>query len=272
MIPHYAVHALRTGSILLDKSSVVHGVPLGTRVTIPVFCAAIEGNGVRILVDTGIADVAKWTSDQSVHTQTPNQTLDAALAEIGWRARDVDIVVNSHLHYDHAGNNLTLPQAQFFVSRVEWDAAGDPANAQRPLYDFEWTGPDVSLFNYTLIAVDHYDVLPGIRIIQTPGHSVGHQSVLVNTNEGALCVTGDAACMLENFETPTPPGTFASSRDALQSIQKICELSDRVLMNHDPEVSDFQTSGFPVPPQPAFVPSELTPNSRRRLDGCGAAR
>jgi N-acyl homoserine lactone hydrolase len=249
VIPKYTVHALRTGSIRLDKTSVVHGVPHGTTVTVPIFCAAVEGNGAKILVDTGIADVAKWSTDESLHSQTPDQTLEAALSEIGWRPKDVDLVVNSHLHYDHGGNNLSLPRAQFFVSDVEWDAAADPTNVQRAIYDYEWTGPEVSYLNYTLIATDHYDLLAGIRVIQTPGHSAGHQSVLVNTDEGVLCVTGDAACMIESLEAPTPPGTFVSSQDALQSIQKICELSDRVLMNHDPEVADFQTSGFPVPPE-----------------------
>jgi N-acyl homoserine lactone hydrolase len=272
LIPTYTVHALRTGSIRLDKTKVVHGVPHGTTVTVPVFCAAVEGNGAKVLIDTGIADVAKWSTDESLHMQTSDQTLQATLAEIGWRPKDVELVVNSHLHYDHGGNNVSLPHAQFFVSRREWDAAADPENPQRAIYDYEWTGPEVNYFNYTLIATDHYDVLPGVRVIETPGHSVGHQSVLVNTEEGVLCVTGDAACMIENFETPTPPGAYVSSQAALQSIRKICELSDRVLMNHDPEVSDFQTAGFPVPPAwplrtapGEFIRNELEPPCAFRI-------
>ncbi len=170
------------------------------------------------------------------------------LADLGWATKDIDIVINSHLHYDHAENNLAFPQAQFFVSGVEWNFAADPSSAQAPLYDLEWTGPNLNYMNYTLIGVDHYDVMPGLRIIQTPGHTPGHQSVLVNTVEGTLCVTGDAACMLENLSIPAPPGTHISSRVSLDSIEKICRLSDRILMNHDPELTEFQDSNFPVTP------------------------
>ncbi len=246
MIPEYTVHALRLGSIRAEKSAAVQGAGPGI-IDIPIWVAAIEGNGRRMLVDTGIKDAEKW-SRYDPHFQEPDETLDARLAELGWTANDIDMVINSHLHYDHAENNLAMPDAQFFVSRAEWEFAGDPSSAQAKLYDFEWTGPDLTFMNYTLIGVDHYDVLPGVRVIQTPGHTPGHQSVLVNTAEGVLCVTGDAACLMENLTIPTPPGVNVSSATALGSIEKICRLSDRILMNHDPEIKQFQSSGFPVAP------------------------
>ena len=74
--------------------------------------------------------------------------------------------------------------------------------------------------NYRLVQRDHYDVMPGLRIIQTPGHTPGHQSVLVNTDEGLLCVTGDAACMMENLTIPTPPGTHVGSGVALGVVEE----------------------------------------------------
>jgi N-acyl homoserine lactone hydrolase len=248
LIPVYTVHAIRLGTIRVDMSSSVYGAPPGTTLDIPILAAAVEGNGYKLLVDTGIKDAAKWTSKFGPHTLTPEQTIDAALAELGWRTKDVDLVINSHLHYDHAENNLALSNAQFFVSRAEWEWAADPSNAQAWAYDIDWTGPDLTHMNYTMIQVDHYDVLPGVRVIQTPGHTPGHQSVVINTDEGLLCVTGDAACMMENLTIPAPPGVHVSSGTALSSIKKICELSDRVLMNHDPEIKSFQSSGFPSSP------------------------
>jgi hypothetical protein len=62
-------------------------------------------------------------------------------------------------------------------------------------------------------------------------------------------VTGDAACMMENLTQPTPPGTHVGSAVSLASLKKISDLSDRVLMNHDPELSKFQSSEFPVTPE-----------------------
>jgi N-acyl homoserine lactone hydrolase len=247
MIPTYTVHAVRLGTIRMDKSSPVHGYPPGTTVDIPVWAAAVEGNGRKLLVDTGIKNAEKW-SKTDPHTVTAEQTIDAALAELGWRPKDVDLVVNTHLHYDHVENNPSLSNAQFFVSRAEWEFAADPGNAQAWAYSADWTGPDLTYMNYTLIDADHYDVLPGIRVVQTPGHTPGHQSVVINTSEGLLCVTGDAACMMENLTIPTPPGVHVSSREALSSIKKICTLADRVLMNHDPQIKGFQSSGFPISP------------------------
>ena len=142
-----------------------------------------------------------------------------------WRSwagsrRDVDIVINSHLHYDHAENNLAFPQAQFYVSDEEWRWASDPSSAQAWAYDIDWTGDDVTFMNYCLVQRDHYDVMPGLRIIQTPGHTPGHQSVLVTTDEGVLCVTGDAACMMENLTLPTPPGTHVGSAVSLGFVEE----------------------------------------------------
>lgn len=251
MIPTYTVHALRLGTMRIPKGSAVLGA--GPEIIqLPVWCAAIEGGGRRLLVDTGIRDTEKW-QQLAPHAFEETETLEGRLAELGWTTRDVEIVVNSHLHYDHSEGNLTFPHAQFYVSQTEWAWAADPSSAQEVLYDVDWTGPEVSHLNYTLISTDDYDVLPGVRVIQTPGHTPGHQSVLVKTAEGVLCVTGDAACLMESLTGPIAPGTHVGTRAALDSIDKICRLSDRILMNHDPELSQFQHEGFPEAP-PAWRP------------------
>ncbi len=185
--------------------------------------------------------------DRAAHHR-PDETIDAALAELGWKRGDVDVVINTHLHYDHAENNLAFPQAQFYVSKAEWQWAADPSSAQAWSYDIDWTDDQVTVMNYSLVQDDHHDVLPGLRLIQTPGHTPGHQSVLVTTAEGVLCVTGDAACMMENLQLPTPPGTHIGTAISLASLKKISDLSDRVLMNHDPELGRFQSAGFPITP------------------------
>jgi N-acyl homoserine lactone hydrolase len=246
VIPQYTVHTLRLGTIQVPKSATVQGASADV-IEIPVWAAAIEGNGHKLIVDTGIRDAERW-QHLAPHALDRGETLDGRLAELGWTTTELDMVINSHLHYDHADNNLALPHAQFFVSRAEWEWAADPSSAQAPLYDLDWTGPDLTYMNYTLVDSDHYEVLPGIRLVQTPGHTPGHQSVLVNTDEGILCIAGDAACLMENLSIPAPPGTHVSSRAALDSIDKICRLSDRILMNHDPELTQFQNCGFPETP------------------------
>jgi len=247
MFPQYVVHAVRVGRIHADRCESVYGSPPGTMLDLPVFVAAIEGNGHKILVDTGLSNPGKW-STSNLHVQPHEETIGAALAELGWRTTDIDIVINTHLHYDHSGNNLAFPGARFYISRAEWSFGAYPSNAQAWTYDLNWTGPDLTYLNYTLLDTDDFDVLPGLRIIKTPGHTPGHQSVLVNTAEGILCVTGDAANLLDNFAIPMHVANFVSPQDALASLEKIRALADRVLVNHEPSISNFQNAGFPVPP------------------------
>ena len=247
-IPTYAVTALRLGTITVDKSGLTYGVDPGIKLDIPVWGAAVQGGGVRMLVDTGFGDPARWL-EHNPCWRAEDETLPAALAEIGWSVADVDVVINSHLHYDHAENNLLLPHAQFYVSLAEWEYAKRPIATQRWLYDYEWTDGSVTFQNYILVAQDHFEVRPGIRLIETPGHSRGHQSVLVNTDEGVLCVAGDAACLMENFTLPTPPGGLTSAEQALNSLERMREHSDAVLMAHDTEITKFQCGGFPAMPK-----------------------
>jgi glyoxylase-like metal-dependent hydrolase (beta-lactamase superfamily II) len=248
-VPMYTVTALRLGTITVDKSGMTYGVDPGVKLDVPVWAAAVEGNGQRMLVDTGIADPSRWL-EYNPCWREDDETLPAALAAIGWRTSDVDVVINSHLHYDHAENNLLLPDARFYVSLAEWEYAKKPIATQRWLYDFAWTDESVTFQNYVLVAQDHYEVAPGVRLIQTPGHSRGHQSVLVNTEQGVLCIAGDAACFLENFTLPTPPGGLTSAEQALDSLERMREHSDALLMAHDTEITKFQSAKFPSMPKP----------------------
>lgn len=247
----WTITTLRLGSIEVDRSGMIHGLPPGDRMTIPVWGAALEGSGLRVVVDTGFADPIAWSAWNPCR-QTPQETPAAALAQLGWNPKNVDIVVNTHLHYDHSENNPLFTRARFYVSQAEWDHAHAPVASQKWSYACEWTGPSVDILDYTLVAADHYDIAPGLRLIKTPGHTPGHQSVLVRTVEGVVCIAGDAACLVENLTLPVAPGVTVDADRSVASIRKIASLSDRILMNHDPSLTPFQNADFPnVPPVPA---------------------
>jgi N-acyl homoserine lactone hydrolase len=245
VLPNYRVHAIRLGGIVADRSESLHDYGRGEQMSLPVYAAAIEGNGHRILVDTGMTEPERWSA-KCAHSVSPEEVIEQALGHIGWKPDDVDVVINTHLHYDHSGNNLSFSQAEVFVSRAEWEFAGSPNNLQMSAYDVP--SQEVNSLAYTLVSQDYHDVLRGIRLIQTPGHTPGHQSVLVNTDEGILCVTGDAANLLDNFRLERPMGTFVSAPDVLASLHKIAALSDRLLISHEPSIRPFQSSDFPPPP------------------------
>jgi len=249
-IPQYKVTALRMGKLGADRSALLHGVEPGVSLDVPVFAAAIEGGGRRLLVDTGIGDPA-WVRENLGQTceQTPEETLPGALDGIGWKVEDVDIVVNTHLHYDHVGYNHLFPGKGIVVSKVEWEATAAPVGPiQTALYSpREWLAPPLGPFDYEIVSADYHDVAPGVRLIDTPGHSLGHRSVLVNTAAGTLCVVGDAVNIEENFTTGAPGGIHVSIADAIASMERIAREADVVLMAHDSRVEANQDEGFPAP-------------------------
>ncbi|MDG4767999.1 N-acyl homoserine lactonase family protein [Solwaraspora sp. WMMD406] len=262
----YKVTALKLGTLGVDKAAMTYMSGFGSKINLPVWAAAVEGNGVKMLVDTGIRDHDKWDRELNPCWAERDETIETALAEIGWSLSDVDVVINSHLHYDHAENNTSFRNARFVVSRVEWEYAKNPIPSQTKLYDFEWTDESVDYLDYQLISVDDYDVLPGVRLIQTPGHSKGHQSVVIQTEEGTLCVAGDAACLPESFWRPAPPGGATSIEEGFASLERIRESAQRVLMNHDPNISKYQDSNFPMIPA---IGSGPLPGSIETLPGRG---
>lgn len=143
------------------------------RPTFPVYALLVEHPDGPILIDTGVG-LGNEIIDQMY--SPAHHDLDAALANHGITTDDIAIVITSHLHFDHCGQNNRFAHARVLVQRAEVEAA------REPLYTVpEWAFPDgVEL---TEIDGDHH-VAPGIEIIATPGHTAGHQSVLIDEGSG----------------------------------------------------------------------------------------
>jgi N-acyl homoserine lactone hydrolase len=243
MTPNYRVIALRMGRLHIDQATLDRAGAEGEKLGTPIWCAAIEGNGHRLVVDTGVASI-NWSGKYSTTCiQQRDETIDAALREIGWTVEEVDVIINTHLHYDHCGSNYLFPHAEFYVSAREWDYALTPIATQASIYDKAWLQGALGYFSYRLTQ-DHFEVLPGIRLIMTPGHTPGHQSVLVTTTEGVVAVAGDAVKIVENMLPGVPPNILHNTVDSLASIQRIKQYADRFLAGHDPEVRKYQDHGF----------------------------
>jgi N-acyl homoserine lactone hydrolase len=151
------------------------------------------------------------------------------LGEVGVRLADIDLIANCHLHPDHAGQNATFLDVPIHVQ------ARELAHARAGDYTIlEWVdGPGVQY----LEADGDHELVPGIRVLSTPGHSPGHQSLVVDQAEGPVLLTGQAVYGLDEWQgTPGREGrTTARLQPAYdESLEKLRAIRPvRALFAHD---------------------------------------
>ena len=107
------------------------------------------------------------------------------LPDAGIDLAEIGAVVNCHLHVDHAGQNALFPGVPIYVQRAEWEVAHTTDHTILEWIDFPGA-------RYELIAGDH-PLFDGIEVVATPGHTPGHQSLVVDTGEGRTVIAGQAA-------------------------------------------------------------------------------
>jgi glyoxylase-like metal-dependent hydrolase (beta-lactamase superfamily II) len=237
---------LDTGTQTVDKGVMTYLTDMGREIQIPVTVALIEGPE-KILVDTSFLSVERtWQIRRRKIARGPSQELSAALTSAGVRPEDISIVIQTHLHYDHAGNNRLFPNARFFVQREELRYALAPTTFDASAYFAPSLGitPDYLGTKFELLDGDA-EIVEGVRVIATPGHTPGHQSVLVNTANGRYCIAGDAVMQYENLEKRIPPGVHTSMIDCMASLKRIAREADHVLPGHEPKVFARQPARFP---------------------------
>jgi N-acyl homoserine lactone hydrolase len=142
----------------------------------PVYVHVIDHPQARILVDTGLTEVHPAVADMGLRIKPLNEQ-DFDLAS-------VDIVVNTHLHYDHCGGNHLFAGKPIYVQQQELDDARRVENYTIP----EWV--DAPGVEYVVIDGE-FELLPGVRLVPAPGHSRGLQMVVVETGGRPTIVGGD---------------------------------------------------------------------------------
>ena len=167
----------------------------------PVHGFVVTHPGGAVLVDTGCGGPDEWLNDWRV----VNRSVADALAELDMTPADIGLVINTHLHFDHCGQNAVFSHAACAVQRTELDRA---KRESRQLYD--WFG--FMDARWELLDGDT-EILPGLSVVTTPGHTVGHQCVVVSSADGQDLLIGDAAYTPRQFAAPPdadlPPGQAA---------------------------------------------------------------
>jgi glyoxylase-like metal-dependent hydrolase (beta-lactamase superfamily II) len=215
------------------------GEPPEDRVTIPVPAYLIETGAHRVLVDTGLNPAA--IADPIAHYGGPDTLgIFEFAGEESIRDRvelsTITHVVLTHLHFDHAGGlSLLPPGVPVVVQRREWEAGHDPEAIARNFYlaaDYAHAADRV-----VLVEGDH-DLLGdgAVRLLPTPGHTPGHQSVLVGER---LVIGGDVAHFASGLDDHRFPGfadDFAAQAASAGRLRRMRDAGVEVLPGHDPEL------------------------------------
>ena len=199
--------------------------PYAGEVGVVVAYAIRRREGV-LLFDTGFGFGSRELDERYHPTYRP---IADVLGEAGVRLADIDLVANCHLHADHAGQNATLPGIPIHVQRAEL------AIARAGDYTIlEWIdGPGVQ---YVEADGDH-ELVPGVRVLSTPGHSPGHQSLVVDASDGPVVLSGQAVYGLDEWRGTKGREGRTSARDGAAyeaSLERLRAIEpSRVLFAHD---------------------------------------
>jgi N-acyl homoserine lactone hydrolase len=234
-----------TGTHRYEKTLSTRRHGKGVIIDAPILAYLIETANGRILYDVGcdyskIADEVKrkhfYENEDfpfGPPQMTEEQRLPNRLAELGLQREDIDVVFCGHLHFDHAGGVCEFCGAEVHVHEKELEAAREPA-------DEAYFPEDLDCPINWRVYKGEYDLVPGVRAIETPGHTAGHMSMLVTLPKGApILLAGDAADLRENLEKEIAPGLCYRDDEAMavESIKKLknlaLETGAELWPNHD---------------------------------------
>jgi len=251
------VHVLRESLFWLDGGAMFGVVPRSVwertdppdernRVALAANVALIETAGQRVLVETGMGE--RWDAREIERYRLQGAGLLPALASVGVAPEDVDVVVNTHLHFDHAGGNTrtvdgrlapTFPRARYVVQLGEWEDATHPHERNHASYR---EGDFVPLAEARQLQTvqGEVEVAPGVRVVPVGGHTAYHQIVIVESGGRTLAIPTDLLPTSSHVPLPFimsydlfPVGTLEAKRRLLA---RAAEEDWLLLFYHDPRV------------------------------------
>lgn len=234
------VHILSDGGFALDGGAMFGVVPRviwertdppdeRNRIRLGLNLALIEAAGKRILVDTGMGD--KWGEKEArIYGLDRSRTLHAGLAALGLEPADIDLVINSHLHFDHAGGNTRLeggkpvpsfPKARYVVQTGEWEDATRTHERSRASYREENYVPLAEARQLEVVQGE-VELVPGVRVVPVGGHTAYLQMVVVESQGQTLAIPSDLLPTSSHLPLPFimgydlfPVGTLEAKRRLL---------------------------------------------------------
>jgi glyoxylase-like metal-dependent hydrolase (beta-lactamase superfamily II) len=262
------VHALDAGLQQLDGGAMFGVVPrplwekriapdARNRIPLAMRCLLVETESALVLIDNGAGNKESqkfrdiYGLENLPAAGAPGPTrLEEALAAAGFSPDDVDIVIDTHLHFDHAGGNtfidadgqvqLSFPRATYHVQQGEWEYAHWRNERVQASYLPANFDPVEQAGRFRFLTGD-VEVVPGVRVLRTPGHTPHHQSVLVESEGRVACFLADVIPTHAHLPLPwimgydvEPLVTLESKRSLLARARQEAWL---LVFEHDPVVA-----------------------------------
>jgi len=215
------------------------------RIRLPIPCYLIEHPKGTALFDTGMHPDCQHDPAARVGTRVAGlfafdyhqgEEISTRLAALGRDPATIDLIINSHFHFDHVGGNALIPNATMLVQRREWEAGMDPDIAARRGFNPR----DFDLGHKLRLLDGEYDVFGdgSVLCLPTPGHTPGHQSLKLRLSGGDIVLAADSCYFCRTLRERRLP-RFVHDRDQMHaSLDRLAALEKsgaRIFFGHDPE-------------------------------------
>ncbi len=258
----FTLHTLEAGSQHLDGGAMFGVVPKPlwekriraderNRIPLSMRCLLVETPDALVLIDNGVGNKEdeKFRDIYGIENAGSPTRLEDELRRTGFSVDDVDIMIDTHLHFDHAGGNtfrdddgairLTFPRARYVVQRGEFEWAhrrNERIQASYLPHNFD---PVQSAGRFQFVAGD-VAIMPGISVQRTPGHTPHHQSVLITSENETACFLGDVIPTSAHLPLPWIMGYDVEPLVTLESKRTLLVQARRekwlLIFEHDPVV------------------------------------
>jgi N-acyl homoserine lactone hydrolase len=230
IIMSFSITPLLTGVRNPDQGIMTYQQGYGTRIWLPIWAFLLQGEGKNIIVDTGLDEnelivPAGFTEETGLE---PVSIIEGLAAQ-ELKPEQIDIIINTHLHDDHCGNNILFTEADFYAHRDEITFCRNP----HPI-DHRYDEYFIEEIEFTELEGDT-EIVPGLQTLHMPGHTVGTLSVRVETANGPAIITG-FCCNNRNFPENGPavcPGVHLDAVAAWNSIQKVKAMGIKIMPMHE---------------------------------------
>jgi glyoxylase-like metal-dependent hydrolase (beta-lactamase superfamily II) len=225
------------------------------RIRMGMNCLLIEGNGQRVLVDSGVGTKDDPKFREIFAVERPEALIED-LAALGVAPADVTTVACTHLHFDHCGGGTTrgedgavrptFPRARYLVRGQEWEDAHHANERNRASYISENYDP-LERSGQLVLHDKDVEILPGVTMRNLPGHTRGHQGVFFDFPESRALYTVDLVPTVAHLPLPYIMGYDLDPLMTLETKRAILRDATRegwlLLLEHDPDHLAIRVSG-----------------------------